>query len=250
MRTPNRSSFNRSARAQSAVRQQTTRAAVANNARTNQRYRPNVARNTRATIDRNVNRNRAINRANAVEGNRAGMDRNANARMMANSRVDAANTRGANINRAVVNQNAIANARIVNNWRDARFSGQNYAAFRDYRRQWHHRSWWHNHYSRIILVGGGWWYWNSGYWYPAWGYDPSYSYYPYDGPIYGYSDLTPDQVVVNVQTQLRDQGYYAGSIDGVLGPQTRRALAAFQADHGLAVTSGVDEPTLATMGLS
>jgi len=36
----------------------------------------------------------------------------------------------------------------------------------------------------------------------------------------------------------------------VLGRQTRYALAQFQADHGLAVTSAVDEPTLATLGLA
>jgi hypothetical protein len=60
-----------------------------------------------------------------------------------------------------------------------------------------------------VFVLGGWWYWNTGYWYPAWGYDP-YVWYPYDGPIYtGYANLTPDQVVVNVQIALRDQGYYA-----------------------------------------
>jgi peptidoglycan hydrolase-like protein with peptidoglycan-binding domain len=99
-------------------------------------------------------------------------------------------------------------------------------------------------------VSGGWWYWNTGYWYPAWGYDPYYSYYPYDGPIYGYSDLTPDQVIINVQTQLQNDGYYVGAIDGILGPQTREAIAAFQADNGLAVTSAVDQPTLETLGLT
>jgi len=44
-----------------------------------------------------------------------------------------------------------------------------------------------------------------------WGYDP-YAYYPYDGPIYGYNDLTPDQVIISVQTQLQADGYYAGPI--------------------------------------
>jgi len=146
--------------------------------------------------------------------------------------------------------NAHRNATIVNNWRSNQFTGQNYAAFRGYQRQWHNTGWWNNHYSRIILVGGGWWYWDAGYWFPAWGYDPYNSYYSYDGPIYGYGDLTPDRIIVNVQAQLRNDGYYVGATDGVLGPQTRRALAAFQADHGLAVTSSVDKPTLDTLGLS
>jgi hypothetical protein len=104
--------------------------------------------------------------------------------------------------------------------------------------------------TRIILVSGGWWYWKAGYWYPAWGYAP-YAYYPYDGPIYtGYADLTPDRVVINVQVQLQRDGYYFGAIDGILGPETRTALAAFQAEHGLAITSAIDEPTIATLGLA
>jgi peptidoglycan hydrolase-like protein with peptidoglycan-binding domain len=52
-----------------------------------------------------------------------------------------------------------------------------------------------------------------------------------------------------VQSQLQREGYYDGPIDGVLGPMTRQAIAAFQDDHGLAVTSAVDEPTLETLGL-
>lgn len=146
-----------------------------------------------------------------------------------------------------VNRNR--NVTVTNNWRGSRFSGQQYAAFRNYHRQWHDRGWWSSHYNRIIFVGGGWYFWNAGYWYPAWGYD-SNAYYPYDGPIYGYGNLTPDQIVVDVQTQLQRDGYYAGPIDGALGPMTRRAIAAFQADHGLAITSTVDEPTLSTLGLS
>ena len=146
-----------------------------------------------------------------------------------------------------VNRNR--NVRVTNNWRSSQFSGRQYAAFRDYHRQSHDRDWWRHHYNRVSFVSGGWWYWDAGYWYPAWGYDP-YAYYPYDGPIYGYSDLTPDRVVSEVQAQLQRDGYYDGPIDGVLGPMTRQAIAAFQADHGLAITSAVDEPTLATLGLS
>jgi hypothetical protein len=141
------------------------------------------------------------------------------------------------------------NVRITNNWRDRRFAGTQYAAFRDYRRSYHHRDWYTHNYSRIIFVSGGWWYWNSGYWYPAWGY-ASNAYYPYDGPIYtGYANLAPDQVIVNVQIQLQRDGYYVGAIDGILGPMTRRALAAFQLDNGLAVTSTIDQPTLSVLGV-
>jgi hypothetical protein len=141
------------------------------------------------------------------------------------------------------------NVAITNNWRGAQFSGRRYGAFRNYQRQWHDRGWWRSHFNTIIFVNGGWYFWNASYWYPAWGYDP-YAYYPYDGPIYGYNGLAPDQVVVDVQEQLQRDGYYAGPIDGVLGPMSRQAIANFQADHGLAITSAVDEPTLATLGLA
>jgi len=203
--------------------------------------RVNTQRNSRLEAAQTAKANAKFNRVEAARIANA----NANFGRGANGVVN----RGGNI-QGVTNQAAIpqTNTRIVNNWQNV--SGQNYAAFRDYRRQWHDRNWWQNNYSRIILVGGGWWYWNSGYWYPAWGYDPYYTYYPYDGPIYGYGDLTPDRIIINVQTQLRNDGYYVGAIDGILGRQTRRAIAAFQADHGLAVTSAVDEPTLATLGLT
>ncbi len=150
-------------------------------------------------------------------------------------------------NSAAINRQR--NVAITNNWRSAQFSGQRYAAFHNYQRQWHDRTWWRSHFNTIVFVNGGWYYWNTGYWYPAWGYAP-YAYYPYDGPIYGYNSLAPDQVIVDVQTQLQRDGYYAGPIDGVLGPMTRQAIAAFQADHGLAITSTIDEPTLASLGLS
>jgi hypothetical protein len=146
--------------------------------------------------------------------------------------------------------NRSQNVRITNNWRANRFNNPKYAAFYNYHRQWHDRGWWHNHYSHIVFVLGGWWYWNAGYWYPAWGYDP-YAWYAYDGPIYtGYATLTPDQVIMNVQLALRDQGYYAGATDGIMGPETRAALAAYQADHGLAVTSSIDSPTLVDLGVA
>jgi hypothetical protein len=148
-------------------------------------------------------------------------------------------------NRTVNRQNAV----VTNNWRRAQFSAPQYSAFQNYRRSYHDRGWYSSHYNNVVFVLGGWWYWNNSYWYPAWGYAPS-SYYPYDGPIYGYNSLTPDRVVTEVQLQLQRDGYYAGEVDGSLGPQTRQALAAYQADHGLAVTSAIDRPTLSTLGLS
>jgi hypothetical protein len=193
----------------------------------------------------------AANRARNVGVNRA-RSFNRERNVAVNGQRNAAFNRGRNLAFARQQNAAInrgRNARITNNWRGARFSGQSYAAFRNYHRAWHDPGWWRSHYDRIIFVSGGWYYWNSGYWYPAWGY-ASGAYYPYDGPVYGYNDLTPDQVVVNVQAQLQRGGYYSGPVDGVLGPVTRQAIAAFQADHGLAITSAVDQPTLASLGLA
>lgn len=129
------------------------------------------------------------------------------------------------------------------------WQGSRYSAFRNYNSQWHDRSWWRRHHDRIVFVFGAPYYWDTGYWYPAWGYDPYASYY-YDGPIYAYNDLSPDQVVANVQAALQDQGYYTGEVDGVLGPLTRAAIARYQQDHGLYITSAIDEPTLAALGMS
>jgi hypothetical protein len=130
-----------------------------------------------------------------------------------------------------------------------RWVGKNYEVFRLYRPVWHDSFWWRSHYSRVVFVFGGWYYWNAGWWYPAWGYAPD-AYYAYDGPIYAYNDLSPDQVVANVQTALQDQGYYNGEIDGALGPETREALANYQSDHELEVTGAIDQPTLASLGMA
>lgn len=122
--------------------------------------------------------------------------------------------------------------------------------FRNYRPIRHDRIWYTSRYDRVVIVGGGYYYWDAGYWYPAWGYDPSVSFYVYDGPIYSYDNLPPDQVTVNVQTELQDEGYYTGDVDGEVGPKTRDALGAYQADHDLEVTSAVDEPTVEALGLT
>ena len=144
-------------------------------------------------------------------------------------------------------------ATVTNNWRSAAFAGRQYGAFRNYQSQWHDSSWWRHNCGRIVFVTVYSqpfpFYFDAGYWYPAWGYY-SDAYYPYDGPIYGYSDLPPDEVIANVQTQLYNEGYYSGPVDGILGPDTRAAIADYQADRGLAVTAAIDEPTVVSLGLA
>jgi len=129
------------------------------------------------------------------------------------------------------------------------WQGSNYTVFRNYSSQWHDRNWWRSRYNRVVFVYGGWYAWNAGYWVPAWGYAPN-AYYAYDGPIYGYSGLPPDQVIANVQTALQQQGYYQGEVDGLLGPQTRAAIADYQRANGLAETAAIDQPTLQQLGMA
>src|SRR6267143_3156802 len=120
---------------------------------------------------------------------------------------------------------------------------------RRYRHRRHNRDWWKRHFTTIVLVRGGYYYWDAGYWCPAWGYDPGYEYYDYDGPIYTYGNLLPDQVIANVQRTLQQLGYYGGGISGALSGATRSAIAAYQEDYGLEVTAVVDAATVAALGL-
>ena len=123
---------------------------------------------------------------------------------------------------------------------------------RGHRHEWNRnhrdRSWWRSHYNRFALFGGGYYYWDAGYWYPAYGYDPYLSTYAYDAPIYGYDNLEPAQVIANVQAELLRLGYDPGSVDGEYGPATRQALLDYQRDNGLPVTGEIDEDTLNALG--
>ena len=132
-----------------------------------------------------------------------------------------------------------------------RWSGPQYERFRVYHPERHDRGWYHSRYHRVELVAGGYYYWDNGYWYPAWGYDPGHEYYAYDAPIYvGHRAEPPDRVIADVQAELQEMGYYRGEVDGLLGPLTREALTAYQADQGLQVTAVIDEPTLDSLNMS
>jgi hypothetical protein len=130
-----------------------------------------------------------------------------------------------------------------------KWQGQRYTVFRNYTPVWHDQNWWRGHHNRIVFVFGAPYYWNAGYWFPAWGYYPN-AYYAWDGPIYAYNDLPPDQVIANVQGALQQQGYYHGEVDGLVGPLTREAIANYQRDHGLYETAAIDQPTLESLGMT
>jgi hypothetical protein len=136
-----------------------------------------------------------------------------------------------------------------------------YAGYR-----YHHR---HHSYSNISIgfgfssypYGGYGYYPGSYYGYYPYGYRSSYypygygySYYPY---TYGYSSYRPvyrgqsasANVAVRVQERLARAGYYHGAIDGVIGPETRRAIRAYERAHNLRVDGVISDQLLGTMGL-
>lgn len=57
-------------------------------------------------------------------------------------------------------------------------------------------------------------------------------------------------VVREAQGKLQRDGYYKGQIDGVVGPETRQALSAYQQHEGLRQTATLDQPTLQRMNLA
>ena len=57
-------------------------------------------------------------------------------------------------------------------------------------------------------------------------------------------------VVTQIQTKLKSWGYYTGTVDGIYGSGTERAVRAFQQKNGLTVYGKAGDQTLAAMGLS
>lgn len=134
------------------------------------------------------------------------------------------------------------------NWNHGNWSGGNWDRF-------HHH---HHHFSNVFFdVGFGYPFWGG----PYWGYP--YGYYPYGYGGYGYGYDQPvlqgeyaagyggnsGSLVAQVQQRLARLGYYHGSIDGVAGSGTRRAVRAYERAHGLPVDGVIDSQLLATMGL-
>jgi len=50
-----------------------------------------------------------------------------------------------------------------------------------------------------------------------------------------------------IQTALKNAGYYTGSIDGKLGPRSKKAIEAFQKDNGLKADGKVGRKTWAKL---
>ncbi len=73
----------------------------------------------------------------------------------------------------------------------------------------------------------------------------AYDYGYNSAPIYASQALA-----ASVQRRLGRQGYNPGPADGVIGAQTRRAIADFQSDHRLPVSGEIDDALLQAMGLN
>ena len=112
--------------------------------------------------------------------------------------------------------------------------------------------------SFAISLGSG--YAGRGYYYgpPSCSYyyqRPGVVYYRSESAIprsYGYHSETyyrPSNTAVSVQKALARKGYYYGPIDGDIGSGSRRAIARYQADHGLRPTGDVSSSLLRSLGL-
>ena len=118
--------------------------------------------------------------------------------------------------------------------------------------------------TRYYYGGGSYPYYSyySGWPYSNWGYGTSWGYYPYSylggyrytssnnyysyyTPTYGYNA----SLVAAVHRRLGQLGYYHGAVDGVIGPQTRGAIATFESRNGLVVDARISRPLLDTLRL-
>src|SRR6266550_1309466 len=156
------------------------------------------------------------------------------------------------------------------NWNGRNWNGRNWSGRNWNGRNWNNwnGNWRHHHgHNDVVFIGdfGFPWWWGWGSYYP-WGYP--YGYYGYgDGGGYGgygyggygyggygdggygdggygynYGQRQPGNGYgsgtrsreAELQRRLARAGYYNGSVDGVMGPQTRRAIRAYERAHGYA----------------
>ena len=55
--------------------------------------------------------------------------------------------------------------------------------------------------------------------------------------------------IKKIQEALKDKGNNPGPVDGIFGPQTQKALRAFQSSQGLKTTGRLDEETVKALGV-
>ena len=66
----------------------------------------------------------------------------------------------------------------------------------------------------------------------------------------GYQKGASGQKVTEIQTKLKNWGYYDGTVDGVFGSGTEKAVKKFQQKNGLTADGKVGPATLAALGIS
>lgn len=72
----------------------------------------------------------------------------------------------------------------------------------------------------------------------------------FGGKVYGFSAMgSRGSEVRNIQTRLKNWGYYKGSVDGIYGTLTRSAVKAFQKNHGIKADGICGVKTLELIGL-
>ena len=88
-------------------------------------------------------------------------------------------------------------------------------------------------------------------WYPDYGYvDYGYSDEDaYDDSAPAYGDQYWQDLAMKVQSALSRRGYYDGPIDGVIGPDSSRAIRAFQEAQGLPATGRIEPNVLRALKL-
>ena len=88
-----------------------------------------------------------------------------------------------------------------------------------------------------------------------WAYDDYTAYYaPYGAWPYGQIQrqapvIVGESTAAEVQSALKQNGYYSGPVDGIIGPMSRSAISAFQRSNGLPVTGNIDQGLLSSLGL-
>ena len=90
-------------------------------------------------------------------------------------------------------------------------------------------------------------------------YGPSGSSYYYERPEVQYYATreaasreyysSEDSGDAAMQRALAKRGYYQGAVDGQIGPQSRRAIARYQADQGMRPTGTISDSLIRSLGL-
>lgn len=166
------------------------------------------------------------------------------------------NNRAAVNNAQVQQRNFNQNNAAAQQFAGRRGDGRDFRVPQETARHWDHNRVheWNHH--RYRFYNGAWVLFDSGiydYGYPYYGYGGGY--YDYDEPgAYGSTGYTDDStapmsLASSAQDRLTRLGYSPGPTDGVIGGQTRNAIADFQNDNHLPVTGNLDTATVRALGL-